>query len=627
MRHHLLFSAIFFCINLPVYVGAQTQIYLENFDGTLHVTNGGSAMPAVTSSWFLNSVFPNGNPAFTSAPNAYRDTVPAGGASAFNYFITDPFDCSGNGYVAFQFNQICKISPVSQASIEVSIDGGANWTTLTSTHYRTNFYHPGSNNFFGVGGKNYFSSAAYGPTGWYPAQPTLIPDSTWWRNEIFDISSIAANQPDVRIRFKLLNFSGNGSNTREYGWLIDDINVTVAIMPPPEIFLYSTNAGTSPSGPFNFTVSIPTTGTSCCNQVMMFYTVNGGPYMTAIMAYLTLDLWTCTIPAPTINPYDTICYYFQAYNFNNVTGYYPPAYSPYPNIGAAFSTPGGSICFLAVTGISTPYYEAFTSSQGLWSDSSISGSEWQWGNPTVGVTSGCLSPPNCWDIDLHQSYLSNTHAYLYSPIFNITPQTFQYSISFWRNHNMQIGHDGLRLEYDFGFNGVWSTLGYNGDMYATNWYDTIISGSGLPAKEGWSGNTAGIWEQSTYQLNQFIGLSGPLQFRFVFDSDAFGNLDGVSVDDFYFGPSPTGIDPLHSDHNSFEIYPNPSSGKFSVAYKKGKINYQLVVTDVLGHIVWKESARQSEKRMVDLSFLTNGIYFVAIHSSEGVENKRILLRK
>jgi hypothetical protein len=226
---------------------------------------------------------------------------------------------------------------------------------------------------------NYFSSAAY-PTTWIPGNDTIAPTASWWKNETFDISGIAAFQPDVRIRFKLTNFDGNGANNgttkRNFGWLIDDLDLEVAADPPPQVYFIGTNAGSFTLGPFWFMDTIPTTGVSCCNSVYMYYRVNGGPLQSRLMGNPATNIWTDTIPG--VNDLDTVCYYFQAINWNNVEGYYPPAFFPYVNLTDPFSIPGATNCFVASSGIHFPYCEDFNSTNGGWTvDSSINqGSYW-----------------------------------------------------------------------------------------------------------------------------------------------------------------------------------------------------------------------------------------------------------
>ena len=334
-------AILLFFIPLIIWVNTngQTQVYSESFDSTLSISLGGA------NHWFRNSTFPNGTPSYTSPSFSYRDTIPLGNAGTNSYFMTNSFDCSGATYVAFQFNHICKIPAAQRATIEVSIDGGISWTRLGGTHYKTNFYRPGTSPFFGQPGKDYFSSVAY-PAAWFPGQATRIPDSTWWKNEVFDISDIATNQADVRLRFKLTNFDGNGASTREYGWLIDDIDVEIAITSPPIISQASTNAGSNTLGPFHFQFQIPSSGVTCCNFVNMFYTVNGGPVYNLPLVNNSADLWTCSIFP--LSHLDTVNYYVSVSNFYSVDGFYPAVFIPYSTSAMPFSLSGATNFFVAI---------------------------------------------------------------------------------------------------------------------------------------------------------------------------------------------------------------------------------------------------------------------------------------
>jgi len=66
-----------------------------------------------------------------------------------------------------------------------------------------------------------------------------------------------------------------------------------------------------------------------------------------------------------------------------------------------------------------------------------------------------------------------------------------------------------------------------GDPAATNWYNTNMGGTHV-----WNATSTG-WQQSTYKLGQFTGMTTAIQFRFVFMSNASGNTnDGWAIDNF-----------------------------------------------------------------------------------------------
>ena len=152
---------------------------------------------------------------------------------------------------------------------------------------------------------------------------------------------------------------------------------------------------------------------------------------------------------------------------------------------------------------------------------------WQLGTPTFGATNSSLSAPNAWDVNLNSAYGPNATAYLYSPIFNIV-NGMNARLSFWQNRNTQLDQDGFRLEYTLDGGNTWSTLGTSTSQDAINWYNTTnLTSSNEP---GWTGSSTG-WVQSLFYLSSTFD-NQQVQFRFVFNSNGFTQLDGVSIDDF-----------------------------------------------------------------------------------------------
>src|SRR5512142_1686718 len=124
MKKLLLIAATFFIL-ANSFGQVQTPLQIIDWETPAPVTNGGA------NNWFLNTTFPNGSGSYTSPTHAYRDTVPAGIAGTTAYFTINTLNCSGSGYVAFQFNHICKIPAAQRGSIEVSVSGAAGpWITL-----------------------------------------------------------------------------------------------------------------------------------------------------------------------------------------------------------------------------------------------------------------------------------------------------------------------------------------------------------------------------------------------------------------------------------------------------------------------------------------------------------------
>lgn len=92
--------------------------------------------------------------------------------------------------------------------IEISTDGGTNYTVLPDSVYMGNSLDYAT--------KGYFHEDSYTTWGTSNTQPV---NSTWWKFEKFDLKDYKVN--NVRIRFNLVS---DGSTNRA-GWFIDDINI------------------------------------------------------------------------------------------------------------------------------------------------------------------------------------------------------------------------------------------------------------------------------------------------------------------------------------------------------------------------------------------------------------------
>ena len=496
MQRNLLLVSTFIFILFSATANAQIAFH-ENFEVTDSMTSSG------TPTWFQDSNF------HTNGTQCIRDTVAQNGTA---YLTSDAFSTLGNFFVVLTFDQICKISFADRGYVEVSSDNGSNWTTLDATGYLG-----GSTAFQS---SHYFSSFSYGTT-WVPATDAAMPQNSWWKTEIFDLSTVAANAAQVKIRFRITDGNGNG-NSGNYGWLIDNVSVSAAVneLVPPHIawsppvlqsFVYYL-------GPY--TISDTITDASGIGAATLYYTINNGSPVAVSMTNPSGNIWQGIIPP--VNDSDTVCYYVHANDVWNNSAQLPVA---------------GCVSFVASSGITFPYIDNFDVMTNLWTSSTTSGSSWQLGTPAFGATTGAHSPPNAWDIDLTSGYLDNTNTTLTSPVFNFIG-IINAKLSFWRNQNSESGWDGTRLEYTT--DGItWQILGAVGDLLATNWYtDAELQSSFLP---GWSGNSGG-WVQSTYKLTALNNVAGPTQFRFIFTSDPSITYDGFSIDNFsIIVPSPQDV--------------------------------------------------------------------------------------
>ncbi|MBU0487574.1 MAG: T9SS type A sorting domain-containing protein [Bacteroidetes bacterium] len=272
------FIALVFAANLS----AQTDIFYENFEGALSVTSSTGAGGG--NNWAVSSRLFHGGLKSDSCTVSMNDT---------SYLTTNSFNATGYNFVVLEFWHICKIEAPDYAYLELSVDNGVTWTKLTEDEYL------GTASSMTDAAGNRFSAGSYG-TGflWQPTVPLAVPDNSWWVYEKFNISVLAANQSNVKVRFILRDGNTSGANGN-YGWIIDDLRVTAALdeLDPPTItllqpILTDTIYSTGP-----FTVSAQITDYSGVDTATVSYSVNGGAVSTLGMLNTGGDNYSADIPS------------------------------------------------------------------------------------------------------------------------------------------------------------------------------------------------------------------------------------------------------------------------------------------------------------------------------------------
>ncbi len=426
--------------------------------------------------------------------------------AATTYLTTAAFSTVGYTFVMLEFAQIAKLDFLDNATIEVSSNGGVTWTQLSGAHYL------GTGLFGTIGNK--FAANSYGLL-WQPSTPSAIPQNTWWKLEQFNVSSLIASCANAKVRFKLMDGGVTGPNSN-YGWCLDAIKVICGLseLIPPTITLLNTN----PSGTVNhagpFAVKAKVSDASGIDTAYLVYTFDNGIPDTAGMTMVAADTMQAVIPPVTDSV--TICYHVVAIDA-----------SLSHNAGRNPLT--GCNSFLVVPPLVLPWLDNFDGASTAWTTSGT-GTIWQRGTPAFGATNTAYSPPNAWDVNLTTACGHNANCALISPVFNLTG-SLNPSLSFRLNFKTEASYDGTHLEYTLDGT-TWSVLGTVGDPLGSNWYNSAIMGNTLPS---WNGNSSG-WQLCTYALSQFSNVAW-LRFRFVFRSDASGNSDGCSIDDFKITPS------------------------------------------------------------------------------------------
>ncbi|MDD3875883.1 MAG: choice-of-anchor J domain-containing protein [Bacteroidales bacterium] len=258
---------------------SQTTVFQEGFETLpLAVTSSG------TPGWSRTSHYAKTGTYSDSSRVAQADT---------SYLTTNSFSTIGNTYVVLEFAHICKLEFFDRAAIEVSTNGGVSYTRLTGTEYL------GAGQFTSIG--NSFTAASY-PTDWSAANDAAIPTNSWWKIETFDISVLAANQANVKVRFKLYDGNNNG-HFNNFGWLVDDIKVITAAseLIPPVVTLQAPVLQDTLliTGPFEVNAQI--TDISGIDSAFIVYSINGGTDDTIGMVLTGTNIYSGFIPSQSYN--------------------------------------------------------------------------------------------------------------------------------------------------------------------------------------------------------------------------------------------------------------------------------------------------------------------------------------
>ncbi len=258
---------------------AQTTIFFEDFDPP---SGADLVTPSGASNFAINTRL------HYSGTQCDSLKAPLNGIS---YLTTQSFSTMGSTNVMLKFAHICKVEIFDTAKVEISVNGGA-WIKLT-----TQYVNPGNSQFLN---QTYRFCAATYPVDWWATNDTIKPQQSWWKYETFDISALAANSSNVRVRFTL---RGNVSNDVCSGWYLDDILViggTSELLPPKitmktpiiQDTVYNT-------GPFNIFAYIR--DASGIDTAYIVYKLNNGANQYIPMTWVSDSTYTGTIPSYTYN--------------------------------------------------------------------------------------------------------------------------------------------------------------------------------------------------------------------------------------------------------------------------------------------------------------------------------------
>ena len=75
-----------------------------------------------------------------------------------------------------------------------------------------------------------------------------------------------------------------------------------------------------------------------------------------------------------------------------------------------------------------------------------------------------------------------------------------------------------------------------------------------------------------------------------------------------------------------DIYPNPSTGQFSINLDLNNESYDIKIMDVTGKVIYTKTQLTDSKLAIDLNTVANGIYFIEIKTLAGQTTKKIRIQ-
>lgn len=246
---------------------------------------------------------------------------------------------------------------------------------------------------------------------------------------------------------------------------------------------------------------------------------------------------------------------------------------------------------------------------------------WQRGVPTGILLNQASSGSKVYGTNLSGNYSDNTKAFLYSQCYDLT-QITNPAMRFKMAFDIEQNWDVLYVEYSTDFGENWAVLGTADDP---DWYNSsrnpqTANDCEICPGAQWTGTSINLTEYS-YMLNAFTDENNII-FRFVFHSDYMITQEGVVIDDFVIDGT---LSTQGFATHSIVVYPNPTNGVFTVSYGNFKPQ-EIEVYDVTGKRVLTVDNRQltENNTVLNLSHVSNGIYFIKILNENSQSVKRII---
>jgi hypothetical protein len=129
--------------------------------------------------------------------------------------------------------------------------------------------------------------------------------------------------------------------------------------------------------------------------------------------------------------------------------------------------------------------------------------------------------------------------------------------------------------------------------------------------------------------NKIGGLNGT-SLRILFVGIAGASFDGdIAIDDVLLKDALTGVSLFSSENETFEVYPNPSNGLFTLNVETTQEeDFNMVVRDVKGKLVYENnvSVNGVYNESMDFSHLAKGVYYLQVQSENATRVEKLVIK-
>ncbi len=421
-------------------------------------------------------------------------------------------------------------------------------------------------------------------------------------------NTFSNNLPNVNIRDLEINTNDNTLTAGTYGRGIWQTAIN-RVAPNTDLNLVElqTNGGEITCGNNSISILVENAGMTTINTIDLYYSIDGG---TSVLQQNTVSIApqsTTSIDLTGLNL--SLGAHTIRVNITTANDYF------------AANNQGIIEVLTNSSGVVNDVYQ-FETRAFLASNIGDASSAWQRGAANGGVLgSATVGATNVYATNLSGEYGNDSTSYLYSGCYDLT-QAINPVLSFDMAFDIENNWDLLYMEYSTDGGNNWTILGTASD---TNWYNS----NRFPTSSDCFNCVGAQWTGTETTLTNYNlslnSLNNPSEviFRYILKTDGSITDEGAVIDNFVItGTLSTLSAPLE---DSFSLYPNPSTGIFNISCNAGE-KFDYNVYDVSGKRIAARKNNTGSLHVVDLSGVSQGMYFINISTATGTVTKKLMVK-